>query len=649
MTGAHRRRRALRRLAAATSCGLVVIFAWAALAAAQDNEDLQVTAVDARSDTPRVELIYGGPADIDQVEVTQNGEQRPVESVMTLEEADVETRGVVVVDNSELLGNGPVQKELAAVESLAPGDSELDETGLVAVGGGSDVAADLTVSAANYLNAVDKVAVDGNPALWDGLLEAGDLLADETDGVNNNIIIVTGTDDIASEETFSTASAAIADAEATVYVVNVDGRANSDGMLQRLVEDQGGIYLEGGVDDLDDYVGQVNAAIGNQYAVTFQSAEVDGLVDLTVSLGEEEVALTYTAGRVNANAESLRFADAAGGGALSTLFENDVVKYVVIVLVLVAVAMFAYSVMMLVQRDTSGLSYVLQPYDALAADPDLAEEESGGRSLTNAAIIQRAVELTSQFAESRGFLARAESALERANLPLRAAEAMLFYVVVVGLVVVLSVVLTRNVIVVLIFAGLLALLPPAVINFLARRRTKHFLSQLPDTLQLLSGTLRAGYSIMQGFEAVSQEVAEPMGKELRRVVTEARLGRPLEDALEAVAERMDSQDFAWAVMAIRIQREVGGNLAELLLTVAETMTARERLRRDVSALTAEGRVSALVLGILPLGLAGAMYFINPGYISQLWQKPMGIVMLIAAAVMMVAGFAWMKKIIEIEI
>lgn len=123
----------------------------------------------------------------------------------------------------------------------------------------------------------------------------------------------------------------------------------------------------------------------------------------------------------------------------------------------------------------------------------------------------------------------------------------------------------------------------------------------------------------------------------------------MEDALEAVAERMDSQDFAWAVMAIRIQREVGGNLAELLLTVAETMTARERLRRDVSALTAEGRVSALVLGILPLGLAGAMYFINPGYISQLWQKPMGIVMLIAAAVMMVTGFAWMKKIIEIEI
>ena len=99
------------------------------------------------------------------------------------------------------------------------------------------------------------------------------------------------------------------------------------------------------------------------------------------------------------------------------------------------------------------------------------------------------------------------------------------------------------------------------------------MGQLPDTLQLLSGTLRAGYSLMQGVEAVSQEVADPMGIELRRVVTEARLGRPLEDALEGTAERMGSPDFGWAVMAIRIQREVGGNLSELLLTVAETMVA----------------------------------------------------------------------------
>ena len=128
-----------------------------------------------------------------------------------------------------------------------------------------------------------------------------------------------------------------------------------------------------------------------------------------------------------------------------------------------------------------------------------------------------------------------------------------------------------------------------------------FTKQLPDTLNLLRGTLRAGFSLMQGIEAIASEVGDPMGVELRRVLAEARLGRPLDGALSDMATRLRSPDFEWAVMAIGIQREVGGNLAELLENVAETMRARERLRRDVKALTAEGRMSAIVIGIMPPG------------------------------------------------
>jgi tight adherence protein B len=155
--------------------------------------------------------------------------------------------------------------------------------------------------------------------------------------------------------------------------------------------------------------------------------------------------------------------------------------------------------------------------------------------------------------------------------------------------------------------------------------------------------------MMQGVEAVSQEVAEPMGRELRRVVTEARLGRPLEESLDAVADRMASADFAWAVMAIRIQREVGGNLSELLLTVAETMTQRERLRRDINSLTAEGKVSAYVLGILPIALGLAMYVINPEYMSVLLHESTGHLLLLGGVLLMAAGFAWMWKLIQIEV
>jgi tight adherence protein B len=194
-----------------------------------------------------------------------------------------------------------------------------------------------------------------------------------------------------------------------------------------------------------------------------------------------------------------------------------------------------------------------------------------------------------------------------------------------------------------------ALVPFALLNQLAARRRRAFLSQLPDTLQLLASSLRAGYSLIQGLDAVAEEVDDPTGRELRRVVLETRLGRDMELALEDLAKRMDSRDFDWVVMAIRIQREVGGNLAELLSNVAETMISRERLRREVSALTAEGRLSAIVVGALPLVIGAAIMVLNPGYINTLFTDPMGKAMLLGAVVLMAIGFVWMRKTIEIDV
>jgi tight adherence protein B len=325
------------------------------------------------------------------------------------------------------------------------------------------------------------------------------------------------------------------------------------------------------------------------------------------------------------------------------LFDNEVVLLLAMGLVLVAAAGAAYAIASTMIKDD--LSNVLQPYAGAMGD----DVDDGENALQRSALMQRAVAITEQVAENQGMLTRAEVALERANLPLRAGEALVFYALIVIGVTVVALVFSRNVVAGLVFGIVAALAPPAIVNFIASSRRKKFMAQLPDTLSLLSGTLRAGYSLMQGVEAVSQEVDEPMGVELRRVVTEARLGRPLEESLESSADRMDSPDFAWAVMAIRIQREVGGNLAELLMTVADTMVQRERLRRDVRTLTAEGRVSAYVLAGLPFGLALIMYLLNPDYTGELFTDTLGIIMLVMAGVSMLVGFLWMRKIINIEI
>jgi tight adherence protein B len=319
-------------------------------------------------------------------------------------------------------------------------------------------------------------------------------------------------------------------------------------------------------------------------------------------------------------------------------------KYLALGFTGLAAGLLVFAIALLSAKETNTLDDALLQYTSGGFMDN--DDNDGGMAQT--AFLQRAVQVTENFAEKQGFLTKVEGKLERADLPLRAAEAIFFcaaIIVILGLVTVfLAGPILALIVVVLGCVG-----PLATLGYLAGRRKKQFQAQLPDMLALLSGSLRAGYSLMQGVEAVGKEVGEPMGKELRRVVNEARLGRDLEESMEGVAERMDSDDFAWAVMAVRIQREVGGNLSELLMTVSETMISRERLRRDVASLTAEGKISAIVIGGLPVGLGLTMYVINPEYMEPLLTTSMGQGMLGAATLAALIGFAWMKKTITIKI
>ena len=397
----------------------------------------------------------------------------------------------------------------------------------------------------------------------------------------------------------------------------------------------------------------VQQTLRKQYVTTFSSqVEGGGPIPITLSVGSASDTKEYISGSNQEGAASLQPVPVEEPSGPEFL-RSGLGLAIGLAFVAIAGVGIAFAVATAFFGRESSLGQTLSPYsDGFVAHQEFDEDDGSdgrGQQLAQTSILQRAVEATGDFAEKRGFLTTVEAMLERANLPLRPAEALFFYAAGVVLVAVLLVAVADSLLAALIGVVLVALIPPAVLSYLGNRRRKQFEALLPDTLQLLASTLRAGYSLMQGVEAVSQEVSEPMGRELRRVVTEARLGRPLEEALDGVAERMDSGDFAWAVMAIRIQREVGGNLAELLVTVAETMTERERLRRDVNALTAEGKISAIVLGILPVGLGLFIYTANPGYMDPLFEETVGKIMLVGSILLAFFGFYWMKKTIEIDI
>lgn len=181
------------------------------------------------------------------------------------------------------------------------------------------------------------------------------------------------------------------------------------------------------------------------------------------------------------------------------------------------------------------------------------------------------------------------------------------------------------------------------------RRRSTFAEQLPDTLQLVVGALQAGFSLPQALAAVVRKDTQPIAGEIARALARTRLGVSVEDALDKVAERMRSADFAWTVMAIRIQRQVGGNLAELLTTTVRTMRDRCQLRRHVKALSAEGRLSAYVLIGLPIMLALWMFTSRREYLGPLYTTPLGWLLILVGTGSMSAGWFWMSRLVKVEV
>ena len=264
-------------------------------------------------------------------------------------------------------------------------------------------------------------------------------------------------------------------------------------------------------------------------------------------------------------------------------------------------------------------------------------------------LLRRFVKSAESVAERRGLFSMIENALEQANIPLRPGEAIAGAI---GLSIVLGVLVglfTQSALFGLIAAALALLAASAAVQAVARRERVRFEQQLPDTLNLISTSLRAGYSLLQALEAVASEAPEPTAREFGRALNETRLGRTPSDALSDIAARMESVDFEWAVLAISIQREVGGNLAEVLQTAAETMMHRNRLRREMKALTAEGRISAMVLGSLPFGLFAFLFTTNRTYLEPLFSSLAGILAIVVAIGLMLIGIFWMNKIVKIEV
>ncbi|MFE4080532.1 type II secretion system F family protein [Paenarthrobacter sp. YIM B13468] len=205
-----------------------------------------------------------------------------------------------------------------------------------------------------------------------------------------------------------------------------------------------------------------------------------------------------------------------------------------------------------------------------------------------------------------------------------------------------------GVIVAILFSVMAPFVAHLVIKFRAGKRRDKFEDQLGDTLQLLSGGLRAGHSILRAIDAAAAESVSPTSEEMRRIITETSLGRDLQASLNDTAERMRSEDFVWIAQAIQINREVGGNLAEVLDQVNETIRERGEIKGHIKSLAAEGKFSAYILMALPVGIVLMLMVVNPGYMNVMFTHPIGWGLIVLSAILMTIGGLWMRKIIDLK-
>jgi tight adherence protein B len=240
-------------------------------------------------------------------------------------------------------------------------------------------------------------------------------------------------------------------------------------------------------------------------------------------------------------------------------------------------------------------------------------------------------------------------ALERAGIPLRVGEYMTLRVAVALLLLLVTLLLTRNWLIALPMAPIGYFLPRWYVGSRRRSRQAKINAQLEEMLVLVSNSLKSGYGLLQSFEYASRQISPPLASELKRMIQDANLGAGAEAAIEALADRIASPDMEMVVTAIAIQRSVGGNLAQTLDNVAYTIRERDRIRGEIKTLTAQQRMTGVVIGALPIFVGLIMFAMNPDYMSPLFTETVGRVLLLIAAGLEVMGVFLIRRMMTFEV
>ena len=565
---------------------------------------------------------------------------------------------MLVVDTSGSMGAQGMATVRRSVKAFLADAPRNVAVGLISFAGTAGVDVPPTANRAAIQSAVDALVARGETTLYDAVALAGPAMSGYQD--RSLVLLSDGGDTRSSKATKASATASLSRYGVRAEVIGFKTADSDNTVLNGFAQAGGGSVAQAGDDTA------VKAAF--EAAAKALTAQSTFTMKAAASGGSQKVMLTGTANGVPFTTEfpvdlgaatptptpteAPEASLATGRGTPAVLVAPKGMTTGLIA----AIAAVALGLLTLIgaivapnfrsartERVSSIERYVARgttiPADLRAAPSSLTT------SLVN---------VGDRFMDGRESTGKTMALIDRADLPLRAGEWWVVRLVSLVIGVALGLLLFRGgpimTFVALALGALVGwFLPALVLRFLSRRRAKKFESQLPDVLTLVASSLSTGFSLLQALDAVARDAAEPAAKEFSRALAETRIGADVSEALDHMSDRMQSDNMRWTTMAIRIQREVGGNLAETLRTTAKTLREREELSRHVRALSAEGRLSAYILIALPIGIFFYTMVTNREYVELLWTRPLGLGMLAAGLISLGIGMAWMRKVVDVKV
>ena len=545
---------------------------------------------------------------------------------------------VLALDTSRSMAGKPLAEAAAAATAFVATKPSSDRIALVTFGQRASLQGPFSTSTIDSDNALRTLAVGANSgtALWDAVDLSARLLASQPGG--RVVVLLTDGNDVGSRASESDALLSLHKAGVVVYPIAFGSHADSSG-LERLASSTGGSFHTASTSAT---LSGIYSSIGRELRRTWRVRY------LTTARPGDRLELKASVGRLGSDTTSVSVpgSGSATNGKPSPLLPEafygragDLLFTVLAALLVLAAGILAASTLRgswLKRR----LAAHVEPSRGRAA-----KHRTGRERLAMLSGLFRVTEST--FGHRRQWR-NLQLLLERADLPLRTVE---FAWLLIGCSFVLAVLAA------IINGGALAILacflvggfvPYLVVWMKARRRVRAFEDQLPDLLITMAASLKAGHSFKQGIQSVVDEGQEPAAKELRRVLTDTQLGRPMEAALQETAERIGSKNFSFVITAVNIQRQVGGSLAGLFDMVADTVRDRQQFARKIRSLTAMGRMAAYVLVGLPFFIALAMTVLNPTYMDPLFHSHTGHMLIMLGLTMMAFGSLVLKKIVSFK-